>query len=445
MCIVKETIYYEDNLYRNLKFNSYFKVYLIILLFFLCLPVNAKEELYFLYPAKSGYQPDIIMAEAKKFMQNNPNVEVKITFPHYDEQYNLILKSASGEKPLYDVVCVDCIWTAKLATLGYILPVDNLMTFAEIKDFSPAVLDAFVYKEKLWGKPFLANFQLLFYNENYLSLAGFDSPPVTLEEWENQMEVIKEKGIVKYPLMDSWNRREGLICDFVLFTGAFGGDVFDKEGKPVFNRGAGVKALETMVRWIKMGLVHPYAVNPPNPASDEILAKDLFIKGECAFITNWTFVYGWMNNPEVSKIVGYGRMGLIPPSETVYRPLDYIASSVSGFQALSIMANSRHKELAWKFIQFITREQFQKEHLEEMPVSLAVQNDPEVIQKDPVMNIKSIALSSVHNRPKLVNYPEISAIMQDYIFRALNYQISPQEALDKAAEEIDAILKMPQR
>ena len=304
-------------------------------------------------------------------------------------------------------------------------------------DIAPAIMDAFVFDGKTWAMPFLANFQLFFYNLDMIKKAGFDGPPKTLEEMVVQMEAMKEKGIVKFPWTDSWNQKEGLTCEYVWLTGAFGGDTFDEMGKPIFNTGPGLKALEFMVSLLDKGLASQKSLTNDEPA-----AKDDFIAGNAAFTSNWTFQYGLMNDPSVSKVAGAGKMGLLPVAEETLGMYPYDTSSVSGFQGAAILANSKNKDAAWKYIRFITSPIVQRAYLTEMPVWNSVQNSAYAKTMDPVIEVKAKEIASVHHRPKVPPYPEVSSILQRYIHMALSKKMEPKEALDKAKEEIEAVMGM---
>src|SRR5437764_832356 len=70
-----------------------------------------------------------------------------------------------------------------------------------------------------------------------------------LSTWDGvvaALKAIKAKGIVKYPWMGSWAQQEAVVCDFAQFLGAFGGSFLDASGKPAFQTGGGLKALEFM-------------------------------------------------------------------------------------------------------------------------------------------------------------------------------------------------------
>ena len=395
---------------------------------------RAAEEINVIYMAQAAYQPPEIRDMAD-FFEELTGIKVNLEFVKYDEQHEKVVASAVAPVPTYDVFSLDLIWTAEFASKGFCVPLDNLITPETRADIAPAILDAFVFNGKTWAMPFLANFQLFFYNIDMIKKAGFTGPPKTLEEMVEQMEAMKAKGIVKYPWTDSWNQKEGLTCEYVWLTGAFGGDTFDEKGRPIFNTGPGLKALEFMVMLLEKGLASPKSLTNDEPA-----AKDDFISGNAAFTSNWTFQFGLMNDPAVSKVVGAGKMGLLPVNKDVLGKYPDDTASVSGFQGAAILANSKHKEAAWKYVRYITSPIVQRAYLTEMPVWTSVQTSAYAKTMDPVIDIKGKQIASVHHRPKVPPYPEVSSILQRYIHSALAGKIKPKAALDKAKAEIEAVM-----
>lgn len=389
------------------------------------------QELSVLYMAQAGYQPEDI-SQMTEIFEEITDQEVNVTYVKYDEMHDKIVTSAVVPKGTYDVVLEDLIWTAEFAEKGFVEPMDNLVNETILEDIPKAVLDAFRYDGQLWAMPFLANFQLFFYNQDMIEEAGFEKQPETLEEMVTQMKAMKEQGVVEYPWVDSWNQKEGLVCEYVWLTGSFGGDTFNENGEPIFNEGPGLKALEFMNMLLDEGLA-----NPQSLTSNETMAKDVFVAGDAAFTTNWTFQYGAMKDPEQSEVVESGKMGLIPVAEDVEGKYQYNSSSVSGFQGAAIMANSQNKDLAWKYIRFITSPVVQRGFLVEMPVWKSVQNSSYAQQNFPTIKVKAKEIASVHHRPKVPNYPEVSSILQRYIHQSLEGKFEPKEALDRAVEEIE--------
>lgn len=410
---------------------KYLLGFVLLLTFVLVSGAVMAETLNVLYMAQAGYQPEEVRQMADVF-EEIAGVEVNITFVKYDEMHDKIVTSAAVPKGTYDVVLEDLIWTAEFAEYGFVEPIDDRVNERILDDIPKAILDAFRYDGKLWAMPYLANFQLFFYNEDMIKEAGFAGPPKTLEEMVEQMKVMKEKGIVEYPWVDSWNQKEGLVCEYVWLTGAFGGDTFDEDGNPIFNKGAGLKALKFMKMLLDEGLA-----NPQSLTLNESMTKDVFIAGDAAFTTNWTFQYGAMKDPEQSQVVESGKMGLIPVAEDVLGKYQYDTASVSGFQGAAIMANSSKKDLAWKYIRFITSPVVQRGYLVEMPVWKSVQNSAYAQSNFPTIKVKSKEIASVHHRPRVPNYQEVSSILQRYIHQTLEGKYEPKEALDKAVEEIN--------
>ncbi|MGE5586548.1 MAG: extracellular solute-binding protein [Bacillota bacterium] len=386
-----------------------------------------------IYMAQAGYQPDEFEEMTREFARES-GIRVALNFVRYDEEYQKIVTSATSPVATYDVVLVDLIWVAEFAEKGYVVPLDRGLAAKVRQGISPEILSAFEDRGRIWAMPFLANFHFLFYNEDMLRRAGFDAAPGTIEEMEVQMRAMKRKGVVEYPMIASWNQKEGLVCEYVWLVGAYGGGIFDSHGDPIFNHGPGVAALETMTRWVRGGLVNPLALT-----ADELVAKDVFIAGKAAFAPNWTFLSGFMSDPAVSRVASHARMGLLPVAKAVRDETGRVSSSVSGFQGLAVMANSSHKPEAWRFVEFMASPEVQGRCLQEVPVWTSLQMSREARANDPWLDVKLEQMRWLQHRPKLVRYQEISAIMQRFIHTALEGAMSPQEALDVAVERIRSL------
>jgi len=384
-----------------------------------------------LYMNQAGYSDVVLLDMAEQFHKANPDIDVNFTFVKYDELHDKIVTSAAAATATYDVILLDLIWTAEFGHKGYVIPLDDKITQEIRDDIAPAIFDAFIYKGKTWAFPFLANFQCFFYNIDQLKQAGFDGPPATLEEWYDQMVALKEQGIVTYPYIDSWNQKEGLTCDYVRTAAEFGGDLFDADGNPIMDQGAGLKALQFMRQLVDEGLADPASMT-----SDEPGAMNAFISGASTFNTNWTFVRGNMLDPEVSTIVDSARTGLIPPAEGVSAP----AGSISGFQGLAIMANSKNQDAAWKWIKFATNPEVQGQHLEsEFPVWTSVQNSEEEKRINPDAEFYATNLANVRHRPKVHNYPQVSTIIMENVHKCLLGEMTPEEATADMVTRIKAL------
>lgn len=393
----------------------------------LALAQEAVETINVMYIANSGYHPDELQMLQKVF-RDLTGIEVNVDYINYEDQYEKIIEDATT----YDVVSLDQIWLADLVLKGILAPLDEYMTKRMRRDITSVVLKAFHYQKHTWAFPFLANFQMLYYNEKILEEAGFTSPPDSLETLVKQMKAIKEQEILEYPWTDSWSQGEGLINEYIWLTGAFGGEIFDAEGKPIFDQEPGVMALQFMLMLLKEQLAHPKILT-----NDEIAARDDFLSGQAAFTSNWLFLGGFLDDPALSDIVEEGKMSVLPASGNVSTK----TSSVGAFQGVAITAASEKKEAAWKWIAFLTSPLVQRAFLFEMPIWKSVQTSQDAERADPMMVIKREQLANVHHRPNIPNYPQVSSILQKYISLTLKGRMKPDAALKRAKEEIEPLLE----
>lgn len=462
------------------------KFFLLIVCIALCplmvsdIPAYAEDDitLHMMYTAHSGYRSqDLSMLQDVFYALSG--IRVNIDYVPYEEQYEKIQELALT----YDVLSLDQIWLADMVEHGLLTPIDSYMSRKMREDLLPTVLSAFRYQQQIWAFPFLINYQLLFYNAAMLKKAGFN-PPTTLEEMLDQMITLKEKGIVKYPWTDAWRPGENLLCEYIWLTGAFGGELFDKEGQPIFDEGPGLKALEFMATILEEQLAHPNTLT-----NDDIAAKNDFLAGEATFTTNWAFLEGFLRfaqgnsitttasaapadetstptsaapatatNPKTSNApvtspttiaVAEGAAGettpfsgavsLIPVAKTITDK----SASVSGFQGLAMTAKSEYQEAAWKWIAFLTSPLVQRAFLYEMPIWTSVQTAEDTLMFDPLMPLKRTQLENVHHRPKLSRYSEISKILQHALSQALQRQALPADALKAAKVEIETLMNTP--
>lgn len=410
------------------------KLSLILLTIFFLSSCSQKEEQKTINVIYPSFHAKYMNKAAREFEKKSGH-KVNIHYFTYDEQYPEIIKSVNLKNAKFDVFSLDLIWTAEFVKNNYLYDLSK-----EIKplanDIPEALLDAFTVDNNIYGMPFLVDYQIFFYNTEMIKKAGFDAPPKTLEEMLEQMRVMKKKGIVEYPWYDSWNQSEALICEYVWLTAAFGGKTFDDNGNPIFNKGAGVEALSFMKKLIEEKLVSPLALN-----SIEYMIRKSFIKGLCAFNTNWENQHTEMIDPTISDVVDSSGMGLIPVSEKVLGKYSNDTVSISGFEGLAILSNSNVKDEAWEFIKYISSPEIQPYNFDMMPIWKSVQESKEIIEVDPLMPLKAKQVAAVHHRPKVDKYTEISAIMQLYIHKALKNELSVQEALDKAVKEIIDVRK----
>ncbi len=391
---------------------------------------NGKKTINALFMKQAGYSEKDIRAITTKFEKANPNIKVKLTFVPYESLEQKIQTSARSGG--YDVVLSDAPWTAKFAKAGLVKDISNKLTSDMKQDIFQGAIDSVSYKNKIYGMPWLNDTKFLFYNKEMLKKAGISAPPKTWNEVMADSKIIKQKGIVDYPLVWSWSQAEALICDDVVLNSSFGGGLVNKNGKPTVNSTENVKALQFMVNSLKSGI--------SNPKSTQYLEEDVrgvFSSGKAAFALNWTYMYNLANDPKQSKV--NGNVGIMPVPGANGHP----GYSVNGGMGLSITKGSQNADAAWKYIKYLSSKSVQKQYAKNaLPIWKSLYDDPKVKNTNPaVVAASKEQYSRIANRPIVPWYGELSTKLQVALQKALLDKTSPQNALDGIQKQAEKLAK----
>ena len=375
-----------------------------------------------------GYDPTVLQNLANKFRTlHDDKVFVSIETAHYRELYESILAAGLSTPSPYDVVALDQVWVPEFASRKQLLSLKDQIPDDARSDLLPTLLDAFSYKGTTWAMPQVLNVQSLYYNKNQLKASGFSDPPKTLEDWYNQMTAIRRR---LTPFIDSWAQDESLTSDFVRLTAQFGGDLFDAAGKPQLQQQPALRAAAFMRQ-----LIDEHLVAADSAASTEPDAMRGFLAGGVAFNTNWNFVWGAMNDPTYSRIVGQGAVAPIPAAASTGKA----AASVSGFLGLGVLANSAHAELAVEWLRYLTSPEVQAPQTSELPIWTSLQNSAEMRKANPQIDVFLANLANSRPRPKLVHYVEASAVLQRHLHDLVLGTVAPAKAMADAQTDLVAL------
>lgn len=386
----------------------------------------AAETLNALFMAQAAYSDADVKAMTAAFEKENPGVTVNAEFVPYEALYDKIVASKAAGGAGYDVVLYDVIWPAAFAQNGVLVDVtDRLKDLDRSKVFDGAWATV-NYDGKTYGMPWILDTKYLFYNTEILEKAGIKEPPKTWDELAKDAKIIKDKGLVQYPIVWSWSQAEAVICDYVTLTAAYGGKFFDGD-KPVFDKGGSLDAVTYMADSLKNGL--------SNPNSKEYLEEDVrkvFSAGDAAFALNWTYMYAKANDPAESKVVG--KVGVVPAPGVEGKST---ASGVNGSMALGITAGSTKPDLAWKYIAYLTSKPVQDQYAKlSLPIWKASYTDPAVTKgQESLVKAADVSIGLMTPRPTVASYQELSTILQAQIQNALAGKASPADALAAAAKD----------
>jgi len=398
-------------------------------------PAAGPVTIHVLTQDQAGMKPAEIDQIARDFEAKNPDIKVVMEYLGYDYIHDKITTGMAAKPPAYDASMIDVIWPDEFIKAGYLLDVTDRITPEMRAGIFPSAWNGVTRNGRVYGMPWLMDTKYFMYNKDMLQKAGFTDPPKTWEELVEQAKVIKQKGLVEFPIIWSWPQLEGAVCDFTVLLYGNGGSFLDASGKPAFNNEKGVQVLTWMKQTLDDGLSNPSSVS-----SDENAVRDTFIAGKSAFAVNWLFQYSDSNDASKSQIVGQASFAPMPVFKAG-ADAGIKGSSVDGSSSFAIMATTPYPDQTWKFLTYLTSNEVQTKFSAEMlPVW---QSD---FQGD---NLKTLEAATATNpvtvpaflgqfpyaneRPTVSYYNEASKALQLAIQEALTGVKSPKQALDDAA------------
>ena len=379
-----------------------------------------------LFQQQAGYSASDLAGMTAAFEKANPNIKVNNTLVAYEALHDKIVSAAPAGT--YDVVLGDVIWPAEFGSKGIVKDITSLVNTLPTRQIFPGALVMANYQNKYYGMPWILDTKYMFANGSMLKKAGVS--PSSLRTWDGvvaALKQIKAKGLVKYPWLGSWAQAEAVICDYAQLLGAFGGKFLDASGKPAFQTGGGLQALQFMKMLLDEGLA--------DPASTSSLEADVlkaFQQGRIAMNLNWTFQLAGALDPSQSRVSKDDVMILHTPAGAVGR----VAPGCNGGQPVMITSGSKHPNEAWTYIKFITSQTTQNGYVKDsLPIWSASYSDPTVVH-DAGAQLVDVAKTQLPNmilRPQVTNYNAASQALQVQIQDALLGKKSPQAALNTAA------------
>ena len=392
--------------------------------------VSAETQINALFMTQAAYSENDIRAMTSDFEKQHPDVKVNLEFVPYEALHDKIVAARGAGGNGYDVVLFDAIWPAEFSRFDLLQDVSSRIAPDEREKIFPGAMNTVVYQGKTLGMPWILDTKYLYYNKAMLDKAGIKTPPVSWQQVMDDAKVLKDKGIVKYPLVWSWSQAEALVCDYTTLVSGFGGS-FYQNGKLDFSTPASLKAVTLMKTSLDQGL--------SNPASREYLEEDVrkaFSNGDAAFALNWTYMYNMANDPKQSKVAG--DVGIVPaPGDTPDKP-----GAVNGSMGLGIAKASQHPEEAWQYIHYLTSQPVQDKYAKlSLPVWKASYQDPAVAKgQESLIAAADKSLNVMLSRPETADYSRLSNTLQQQLQSVLQGKATPDVAL-KAVDTSAARLR----
>jgi len=368
----------------------------------------------------SGAQADALRRFNRRFASRGLEARLLELGTASGEQRDRLIRRLDARSRACDVLALDVTWTAEFATQRWLLDMTDYVERRK-REFLPATLATAKFDgEKYWAVPKEADAGFLYYRSDQL-----DSIPPT---WQAVYDEARQADGLVYP----GSGGEALTVSFLEMAYAAGGKVLSADGKhAAIDSEENARALRLMVDGIKTRAA-PKAVTGSTQAD----ARRAFDAGRATFLRDWPAAYASAGrSPRVRATF---KIAPFPPFAGGR------ASGVLGGRNLAISAFSDDPQAALALADALTSPaevaRAAEQHGIGSPLA-ATYDDPAVRDGLPYADELHSAIRQAEPRPVTPVYAAVSAAIARNVNLALAGQQSPQDALSRAADQIDEALR----
>ena len=372
--------------------------------------VSRSELMVLMEPDGTGVFRDII----ERFNKSHSRATVRLVEgpPSTDTREDMYSTAFLGGGSGYDIVYCDVIWVPKFAAAGWLLDLTDRLSPADGNDFLPADLEAGRYNGRLYRIPAFTDAGLLYYRKDLVR-----RPPETFEDLVSAASEFQNSDRVGY--LWQGKQYEGLVTNYLEVLWGYGGEWIGPDGRVLLDSPQALDAL----RFLKssIGTISPQGVT----TYTEEETRNLFQRGRSVFLRNWFYVWALLGRPDSDV---EGKVGFIP---MVHAPGAKPSATLGGW-GFAVSRLSKNPDAAWEFVQFATRpEQLQELYSKAGRIPARKSLVPEEFQE---------IVRNARARPRIPEYAQASDILQRWLSAALTGTVTPEEALQKAAQETRAVV-----
>ena len=355
---------------------------------------------------------------ATKFEQANPGTKVNVTPVDWGVAVDKLQTAIAGHQ------------TPDVSQMG----TDMMGQFAETQALEPvpANFQPSTFFESAWntnivngtvyGVPWYVETRLLYYRKDIAEKAGITNPPATWDDLAADAKLLKDKGGAKWGIaLGTKNNQE-----YFPFLWSNGGQVMDDQGKFQLNSPQAVEALTIYESFFKDGLA-------PKTVPEGFDITPAFVSGSHPMFFSGPWHIGLLSDAGGS---GFDKkMGLAPI------PKKASSTSWVGGGNLVVYKDSKNKDLAWKFVQFMTDPATQVEWYKEvtdLPAVTAAWDDA-TLKDDPNVAAFGEQLKDTKAPPAIPTWNEVSESINDSLEKMTTGSLDPQAAAEQMQKDAERI------
>jgi multiple sugar transport system substrate-binding protein len=379
-----------------------------------------------------GREGELVRELIPEFERRHPELRVRVQqIPWSAAHEKLLTAFAGGALP--DVIQVGSTWIPELVAVGALEPLDaRIDASAAVRpgDFFAGMLEMGVVAGATWALPWYADTRLLFYRRDLFEAAGWPRAPRSWGEWRASLADLKRvlpKGSHpillpltewELPVLLAFQRGAELLRD---------GDRYGNFTSPAFRA-----AFDFYQGFFRDGLA-------PRRGAAEIgnLHQD-FAAGIFASFVSGPWNLGELARRLPPELQDRWATAPLPAAEGAGPGL-----SLAGGAGLGIVAASRHRDAAWRWIEFLSEPEQQAAFHAisgDLPTRRSAWHDPRLAESVHAQAFRA-QLEAVRSPPKVPEWERIATRIARHAEAVVRGSEDAEGALRTLDQEADQMLE----
>lgn len=362
------------------------------------------------------------------FKQDYPEADVTVqSVPWGTAHEKMITAVAGGIGP--DVCQFGTTWIPEFVALDALEPLDDYIDQSSIiaKDnyfegsWETGIIDGVNY-----GVPWYVDTRVLFYRTDVLKEVGFDHAPRTWTELKDACKKLTVKNDQGDYLRTGISLSAVDAKTLAMFMWSNGGAVLNDELEVVINTPENAEALNYYASFFKEGLA-------PMVSKGGMELYNNFKTGYTPMFIGGPWMLKDLDN-YASEIRGKWDVATLPLKKT--------GTSFVGGSSFCIFKDSGNKELAWKFIEFMSKPDIQIEWYKltsDLPTRLEAWEDDYFNDKKKV-KVFGKQLFNTNSPPRIQKWEEIEGVINLQMEKVVHDMVTAEEALSVMEDKIKRVL-----
>ncbi|MDP3980982.1 MAG: ABC transporter substrate-binding protein [Chlamydiota bacterium] len=352
----------------------------------------------------TAIETELLREQIGIFEKENPGIQVKLLAlpPSSSQQHDVFVTYLSAKNSTIDVFNLDIIWIAEFSAAGWLAPLEPYWASIDRQDFLKGTMDACTYHGLLYAVPWFSSCGLLYSRIDVLNRFGFEVPK-TWDELKNIVRQIQSQEPQWAGFVWQGAQYEGLACNFY---------------EAYWANGNYKSTLQRMHESISEN------ISPRSVLSyKEEDARRVFMDGKALFMRNWPYVWSIIqNNPDLKDKVAL--------SPLCWGDNPQHGVSCLGGWNLAISRYSKHPDLAWKLVAFLTAKNQMREkclRTSEFPTRKSLLEDAKIQGHNPYWDKIHEVLLNARSRPTTPFYSDWSLKLQFEVSKSLSDPSAPYD------------------